>query len=290
LNTATRGGLPNGKLVVLGGAPGSGKTTLAVQLARHFASTGVPIGLLACDESLEAMMIRWGQQHGIDRSSLEDGIPNARLQLEAHFKLLPSILFADAGDPGASIESLSLGLMARFGPGVVIVDSIQSAPALGAADSTGARGRIDRTVEALKNAARRGHVVIATCELARSAYRSRDNRDNVEDIAAFKESSSVEYGADLLLVLRADRNVENTVDVSMPKNRCGRKTPFRLTLDHTLDTFTEVALPAKTGPGERLADDMKKIRDVIASRPHREDGADQRTVAGRDRCARRGQP
>jgi len=49
LDRATRGGLRPGTFVGIGGAPGAGKTTLAIQLAVHYARAGVLVAILAAD-------------------------------------------------------------------------------------------------------------------------------------------------------------------------------------------------------------------------------------------------
>jgi hypothetical protein len=113
-------------------------------------------------------------------------------------------------------------------------------------------------------------IVVATSELSRGAYRSRDAGDRIEDMAAAKESGSIEYMAQTLLVLRpvADRTGE--VDVAIPKNRGGDQTPLRLVIDFQHARAHETTRPVDVEgcePGAQLAADMERVREVLRGSP-----------------------
>src|SRR5262249_51188956 len=133
-------------------------------------------------------------------------------------------------------------------PGVLIVDSIQTArtDTSGSADSV--RSRIDDVVKTCKQAAKTfGHAVIVTSELSRASYRNKAQADQIEDLAAFKESGGIEYAGTVLLVLRNPKGSGGMVDVTMPKNRLGFERPdFRLQLDPARATLREVPMPEPT--------------------------------------------
>jgi hypothetical protein len=128
--------------------------------------------------------------------------------------------------------------------GVLLADSIQT---LRAAGTEGAepRARVDAVVHALKSATRIGLLVLATCELARGAYRSNDPAQRTNSLAAFKESGSVEYGMDGALVLRTVSGEPDLVDVEVVKNRLGSRPEFRLRLDRSRALFNEEGRPAE---------------------------------------------
>ncbi len=271
LDKATRGGPQAGRVVIFGGAPGAGKTTLACDLAHGLARRGVPIAILAADEDADGLLVRFGQREGFAREQLEEGDPVTRERFAERVGALP-LLLVDADEDNALVEDLVEEFVQRHpaGPRVLIVDSIQTVRCSGSADADGPRARIDLVIGALKRAAKaHGLLVIATCELARGAYRSKNAADQIDDLAAFKESGGIEYGAALLLVLRSVADSPGMVDVSMPKNRMGQKLPFRLALDFARASFSEVQVEAKEAerPGAQHEGVKRKVREYIGPNP-----------------------
>jgi predicted ATP-dependent serine protease len=61
LDRACRGGLLPGKILIVGGAPGAGKTTFVTQKAYELALRGVYVAVLAADEDADGLLIRIGQ-------------------------------------------------------------------------------------------------------------------------------------------------------------------------------------------------------------------------------------
>jgi hypothetical protein len=74
---------------------------------------------------------------------------------------------------------------------------------------------------------------VASSELSKAAYRNKDSSDNVNALAAFKESGDIEYGVSLALVLTSRQGTSELVDAAVVKNRLGPGKPtFMLRLDH----------------------------------------------------------
>jgi replicative DNA helicase len=284
IDRITRGGLRPKAFVVMGGAPGAGKTSLAVQIAGNYLEQGVPVCMLAADESIEFLLGRLAQRHGITRDDFENGKPHAKkrfLELCASWKLLP----LDCGWDGVTLEKAAAALDKRFGLGVLIVDSLQTVRAAAADGADGMKAKIDAVIGALKDAATRyGHVVIATSALARAAYRSKQQIDQIEDLAAFKESGDIEYGMKLGLVLRTPPGGGGAVDISVPKNRLGQGMPrFRLQLDPVRATFREVAAPA-----EPSAEAKATVKAEAQAARYRTIGKDVLWLL--NRCAQKNKP
>jgi len=257
-----------GSFGVLGGAPGTGKTTLLCQVALHRLEAGDYVTLLAADEGPDGLLIRIGQLLGFDREALEQGDPEARealaLALEAYGARLELLDVAD----GWTLEEATdrLVVLAGSTPAFLGVDSIQTARAFGTDAAEGPRARADAVVHALKGAARRGVFVLATSELARGAYRSNDPTQRTHSLASFKESGSVEYGVDFALVLRSVTGEANLVDVEVAKNRLGPKPEFRLRLDHTRALFSEEGRPAEdsgAAQATKLLRDRAALREAV---------------------------
>jgi RecA/RadA recombinase len=236
LDAATRGGILLRKLAVIGGAPGAGKTALLVHLAFSWLSQGVAVGILAADEDADGLLIRLGQQIGLSRDALENGDRNARASLANWCNSVP-LLLSDGDEDGGTIEELSRDLHARVGSGAsaMIVDSMQTARSEHASPKgADMRTKINGTVGALKRSAKvDGHLVIASSELSKAAYRNKDAADNVNALAAFKESGDIEYGVGLALVLTSRAGSSELVDAAVVKNRLGPSKPeFMLRLNH----------------------------------------------------------
>lgn len=99
LNNVLGGGLVAGSLVLVGGEPGIGKSTLLLQVARDLAAGGAPVLYVSGEESLEQVKLRG------DRLGVRDG------------KLY---LLAETG-----LERI-LAQAERLGPRILVVDSIQT--------------------------------------------------------------------------------------------------------------------------------------------------------------------
>jgi hypothetical protein len=251
IDAATRGGFVPRKLVVVGGAPGAGKTAFLVSLGYRWLTEGIPVAFLAADEDAEAILIRLGQMHGLSREALENGERPAREALAAWCRSVPIILADADEDEDGTIEGVSreLSALAAGKPSAFIVDSIQTArteaPAPAAKDADRRRG-IDHVVSVLKKSAKIGqHVIAASSELARSAYRNKSQAENANPLAAFKESGAIEYGVSLAMALVSHPGTSDLVDAVVVKNRLGPGKPeFLLKLDHERAEVTE-AKPAE---------------------------------------------
>lgn len=290
LDTATRGGLRTGKVVFVGGAPGACKTAMVVQLAVRWAGLNIPVSFIAADEEADAIAIRIGQMGGLVREHLEAGTSHA---IEAASSRasdeLAALELVDGEDEGAYIEDVAASLRKRAGdgPAVLVVDSLQTAAIRAKIGRESRREEIDAVVGALKAAAKRhGLLVVATTELARGSYRSKNTAEQIDDLAAAKESGGIEYAASLLLVLRSVAGTPNRVDVAMPKNRLGQKLPFRFALDFERATIAEVERPADKTPQDRFAALKVAVMTAVRiaaenSKPYKSGSAVARDVDGR---------
>lgn len=284
LDEWTRGGLRQGKLVAIGGAPGAGKTTLALQLAHVYHDAGHPVLVYAADESCEGLITRWGQQCGLVREDIEAAHEPTREALAQHFDLA----LVDFVDPDeATLNHAVAWLVQRAADvgvaGVLVVDSLQTCRIDGG-DLLETRQRIDMVVRTVKAAAASGLIVLTTSEVSRGFYRS--SSDRIDPLAAFKESGAIEYALTLGIVLASVKGETGQADAFIVKNRMGRHSTsdvaFRLRLDFDRAMFSEIERPdaspeaedldaIEAAAVERLANEMERAlvtaRGDVKSRP-----------------------
>lgn len=267
IDQAWRGGAHAGLVWVLGGAPGAGKTTLAVQLVHRWAEQGVAVSYVAADEASEGIIIRLGQQHGLQRGWLEQGLPTAKDTLAAHLDGISLAVLDPDEDEGVTIEAAAEALRATRpeGHAVLVVDSLQSlARRVPDLEAEGAREKVGVVLRQCKAVAKQfGLVVLVLSELSRAAYRRNDDR--IEDIAAAKESGEIEYEAGALAILRNVPGHPGLVAVTFPKSRRGRVEPFGLQQNHETATLSLAALPPSEAgsPSSPTEDFEELLQDVL---------------------------
>jgi hypothetical protein len=115
-------------------------------------------------------------------------------------------------------------------------------------------------------------ISLVTSEMNRSAYRSNVGAELLNDLAASKESGSLEYAGRTILTLRNVPGADDLVDVSVTKNTGYRKVPFRLRIDFGRISFSEVAIPLAPPKGERvrvdhLDDDVTAVIKLLKDNP-----------------------
>jgi replicative DNA helicase len=262
LDESCRGGFRFGTLVGVGGAPGAGKTAMVVQWGHRWALAGVPVAMVCSDEGIDDVAMRLALHEGLDPGKLEERDSKEWDALEERLALLPTLHLLDA-DEGHTLGTAAAHLASAHPgkPGVIIGDSTQTlAGTLGDDDR---RARVDRVLQVAKAIARTGALVVLTSELARGAYRSKATAENVEPLAAFKESGGIEYACQTALVLRSLPKGDGVVAVDVPKNRGGLKKGFSIEIDAST-RVRECRAPEEASEGEATSRNVAKVeRDAI---------------------------
>jgi RecA/RadA recombinase len=241
IDKALRGGFRAEKILVVGGAPGAGKTSLVRQLADSVARQGAAVGWLAADEEPAGIDARRLQALGVPRH-LAEKPDDATIGLaERELAPLPFEIF-DSAD-GWTVDHVFVEMGRRFPdrPRLIVLDSLQTVQTP-RSSKLEVRARIDDVIATVKTLSRTPATaasVIIVSELARGAYRSEASAESTADIAAFKESGGIEYGGHTLLVLRSVKDSPDFVEAAMPKNRVGPKVPFTLKMDPETTAFAE---------------------------------------------------
>jgi len=265
LDDALRGGVPLGRVVMLLGAPGAAKTTLAAYLADRWERAGAAVVFLAVDEPAEGIILRLGQLSGWSRESLEEE-GDASDAVRAGFAKRSEgrrLVVLDPDEHGMSIEDAAQALQeaGKDRPRVLMLDSLQTARCAAAAGVDSSIERMDAVVHTLKRIARTGVLVLAISEMSRAGYRG--DAGQVSALSAGKGSGSIEYGGSLVLALQSVKGEAGQVDVEVAKNRIrGAKPKLRLQLDFERASFTEIINDSTVPEGSRNQLD-KQIEMVV---------------------------
>lgn len=268
----TRGGIPSGKLVVLVGPPGTGKTTLGAQMSFGLTKQGCHVAILPMDEGPEAISIRLGQMLGFDRTRLEAGNPDeiiAAATALAQYR----IKIADPYSADATFERFLSDFLAELGDaqGVLVLDSAQTIT-ISAKPREGLREGVKALVDRMLLESRRNRLIILLCSQAnRAFYRSRKPSENSDPMTAGSETSALEYRPDLSLVLTG-KAADTTVFV--PKNRLGiqgDEAVFHMRLDSARATYRELEIEPEIQVDPKfynaVQDAKKKILAALRKNP-----------------------
>jgi KaiC/GvpD/RAD55 family RecA-like ATPase len=276
LDDAAGGGLPFGRFAVLVGAPNAGKTAVAAALADRYWRAGHIVGLHAIDEDPDDVTVRFAQMAGFRIEDAESGDVGRLEEIATALREEGVFIY----DHGWTIEAAASDLNERAKVAnkrsVYVVDSIQTTRSSEAAKADSPRLAVDATVRAIRTVTSAYRLLtIATSEMGRAGYRNEDAARDFNDMAAGKESSSIEYGAKIQLVLRSVKDFPGVIRVGVPKLKRGREVDFFLQLNRATHAVFERAAPleedmdaAKSARARREASEFAKaLRDIVLREP-----------------------
>ncbi len=260
LDSALGGGLQAGRLFVLLGGPGSGKTTLVNQVAEHVASGGRPVVFLTTEDPLSTLLAKSMARVGcINYGAVLQGRISEQKALDETLHVLaqrPSaqrLLYIESN--GAALDELTTIARHHFahyaneeqggGPGVLVVDYLQRVAraqlSAGRGGARDVREAVTMLTEQLRDLARS-----LNCTVIAIASQNRvSGYGNANALSSAKESGDVEYTADVLMSLAEDNGRQAPVRcearlLSIAKNRLGLQTAIALDWRPDRQQFTEV--------------------------------------------------
>jgi replicative DNA helicase len=222
LDKALGGGLKAGKLVALLGAPGSGKTTLAQQIAERVANAGRPVCYLTTEDTPAALLGKTlarvgGLDYGLvleGREANRQAINAALADVAARQSASRLLYIEDTGRLGlADLQTLARTHFEKFNTaaganggepnrGLLVVDYLQrwARGQRGPDVREELRHAVTRLIEDLRYVARElDCAVVALSSMSRASGYGRNGE--LSALGAAKESGDAEYTADVLMAI-----------------------------------------------------------------------------------------
>lgn len=228
LDEMTGGGFPIGSRVFMIGAPNAGKTGLVLQLADIWLCKGIPVGFLGSDEEPTDVMVRLLQRRGIVREECELRSPELLARARDMLRRLPLRMWSGATTVEQAAVQLHQFAKQHTGgddprpPCVLVVDSVQTVRSIEEGQDETTHRAVSRRVAVLRACARRYRMlVLTTSEMSRAAYRHKKPEEQINDMAAAKESGAIEYSARILLSMRNVPGTSDVVETRIVKNKHG---------------------------------------------------------------------
>jgi len=227
-------GLQKADLIILAARPSLGKTSLALDIARHAAiNEKVPVGvfslemskqqlverLIAAEANVDLWRLRTGQlsDEGEDNDFGKIGKALDRLSMAP-------IFIDDAASPNAlQIRTMARRLQSKKGLGLLIIDYLQLMQGTGRIENR--TQEVSEISRSLKNLARELNIpVVAVSQLSRAPEARTDQVPKLSDL---RESGSIEQDADVVMFIyredkvKKDTNRKNIAEIHISKHRNG---------------------------------------------------------------------
>lgn len=242
-------------LIVLAARPSVGKTTLALDFARHAAASGVAVGIFSLEMSKDQLVDRLLASHAhVDLWKLRTGKLESeggefddfsRLgQAMGELSQLPVYIDDHTSNNVMGMRTMARRLQAEHGLGLLVIDYLQLMESSRYQDNR--VQEVSDISRSLKKLAIELNVpIIALSQLNRSIEMRTDQRPKLSDL---RESGSIEQDADIVMFLHRQRLDEDkhgehpaTIDIDLliEKHRNGPTGDVQLRFNTTQVTFAE---------------------------------------------------
>jgi len=269
------GGLQRSDLIIIAARPSMGKTTFALDIARHLGvKQKVPVGIFSLEMSKDQLVDRllsseaevslWKMRTGqlSDQGQYNDferiGHAMGRLS-EA-----PIYIDDSASSSIMEIRTKARRLRAEHDLGLVMVDYLQLMEGHGRSQDNRVQ-EISEISRALKSLARELNVpVVALSQLSRKV---EDRRPQIPQLSDLRESGSIEQDADVVMFIYReevyrgkDSSKPNTAEIMIKKHRNGPIGNIELFFDHDKVSFRNLQQDHRKPRG----DDVEVVVEEIS--------------------------
>jgi len=208
------GGLNAGKLYFLGGAPGGGKTSLALNIALNAARAGYPVVYVTCDEGARRLALKLACiENEVRMSDLNRGGDATKLQtyISTNPQMFRNISIIENGHLGMGELGVEVSNRIKAAElpqgfirqGLFVVDYLQ-AMASAQSEKKEMRLAIEQLCTDLRQCAIENDAA-CLCISALSRGSEGKNYDN-PDLSSFRETSAIEYSADGVMAMIEDKS------------------------------------------------------------------------------------
>jgi KaiC/GvpD/RAD55 family RecA-like ATPase len=272
IDANTGGGLSPGETAIVGGGPGTVKTTLITNTVERMSGPSTALCVIAWDELWGKVAQKTGAQFGERYADLVSDHPEAIARLEARLAQRDAFIrFVDPAS-GLAVEDIAETFHAiapKERTRVYFVDLVQLMESKDRGEDDTEQIETRRVVEALLRVARVQEAIIFAISEATKAAISLE-AVTANPLAVFATSRKIASRFDLPIAMAKVDDL--TVVALAAKNRLGPSGTFRLRLDPStwrLECLTEAAVEA-----ENIVAGDKKLRSlaleavkVISERP-----------------------
>jgi replicative DNA helicase len=251
-----------GLVVLLGGAPGAGKTAFALQIVVDALRLTPTLRACICNVEMPPAVLldrQLARISGVDLSLIRHrklGAEHADRIDQALHTLEPLAERLAFVRPPFDLANVALTFDA-FKADLLLLDYIQRIPPPG--DHTDKRGSVNATMDFLRQFADAGAAVLVISAIGRT----KDNKGRSSyhgeglNLASFRESSELEFGCDDAFIPTPDG--DDTMLLRHLKSRHGEAKDLELTFDRKLQRFA----PVDGEPITRA--DSSKVRSALAA-------------------------
>ncbi len=245
-------GLHPGELIVLAGRTSMGKTTLAMEIAKHLASTGHPALVFSLEMTKRELSGRvWANLSGINPRELRRKGPKDWERLARGLSQLENLrLYVDQKRPLTFAELRARAYRARilYKIELIVVDYFTLIPSFGVGrPSENRHEELSRISKGLKHLAGELKVpILLLSQINRQSETRNDHRPHLRDL---RECGALEEDADVVLFLHRPSlfdplEDEDRVEVIIEKHRSALPTLVELRFNTQLDRLEE-AIPRR---------------------------------------------
>ncbi len=253
-------GLQKSDLIILASRPSMGKTTLALDIARHIATKEkIPVGIFSLEMSKEQVGDRflcseanvdlWRMRTGrLSDKEEDDDFPKIG---HAMGILSEAPIFIDDSPTNnvMEIRTKARRLQAEHNIGLIVVDYLQLMEGASTSISAGRVQEVSEISRGLKAIARELNIpVLALSQLSR-AVESRSPQ--IPQLADLRESGSIEQDADVVMFIyreefyKPNTERQHTADIFIKKHRNGPTGQIELYFDPEKVTFRSLEVKHK---------------------------------------------